>query len=78
MEVECHRPEGNRKEKAADSRRETDPSVHIASRERPMASQESERRPAAKNERVSDLEVGMPELRSLAAPACAQTSGGNV
>ena len=78
MVVQCQRSEGNRKEKSADSRRETYPSVHIGSGERPVASEESERRLAAKNERVSDLDVCMPGLRPLAAPACAQTSGGTV
>ena len=78
MVVECQRSERNRKEKSADSRKETDPSVHIANGECPVASEESERRLAAKNERVSDFDVCMPGLRSLAAPACAPASGGNV
>ena len=77
MVVECHRSEGNRIEKSADSRRETDPSVRIAKGERLVAGKESERRLAAKNERVSDLDVCMPGLGSLGAPARAQASGGN-
>jgi hypothetical protein len=77
MVVECQRSEGNRKEKSGDARRETDPSVHIANGERPVASEESERRLAAKNERVLDLDVCVPGPGSLAAPARAQSSGGN-
>lgn len=57
---------------------QTGPAVQIANVERPVTSEESERRLAGKHETVSDLDVCMPGLGLLEVPAMAQASGRNV